>query len=140
MQTKSCVLADQANQPMRPSREEVLEMLKLELSIVADGGYGSSVRPPRVIPRHFRDSDVCLNFEKKEDPEPCDRCWLMNFVPPEHQKRELPCHHIPLNELGETVASLEVSGQRDCVEKAILEWLHAAIGKLEWERGATQDI
>ena len=96
MRTKNCVLADQAGRATRPSREEVLEMLKLEIGMVADGGYGSSVRTPRVEPQHFRDSVVCLNFGEKEKPEPCDRCWLMDFVPPEHQKRELPCHHIQI--------------------------------------------
>ena len=104
--------------------------------MVADGGYGSSVRTPRLEPQHFRDSVVCLNFGEKEKPEPCDRCWLMDFVPPEHQKRELPCHHIPLTTQGGSVDDLEALNNQQKLEENLAAWLRSTIRKLEAERAA----
>jgi hypothetical protein len=65
--------------------------------------------------------------------EPCDDCLLMAFVPPGQQDRENPCHYIPLNEKGETVASLEATGDRDKLEETLLSWLEKAISKAEKE-------
>lgn len=119
----------------RTSRKELLEMLKLEMGMVADGGYGASVRTPRREPAYFRDSVVCLNFGKKEDEtwEACDRCWLLQFVPSEHRQRILPCHYIPLNQKGETLVSLETAGDRERREQVLHGWLRATIERLERE-------
>ena len=116
-------------------RLEIVEKLKLELSILQDGGYGRSVRTPQVEPLYLRDSVTCLNFGREErEREPCYHCFLMDFVPAERAGRELPCHHIPLNEAGETVASLQESGNKDRLEQALKEWLTTTIGRLETEK------
>ena len=83
----------------RLSLEDLLARLKVEETIVAKGGYGTSVRTPRVRLQTFRDSVSCLNFAS-ESLEPCDRCWLMDFVPGDHHQNALPCHQIALNESG----------------------------------------
>ncbi|MGH9428436.1 MAG: hypothetical protein ACRD2L_19290 [Terriglobia bacterium] len=42
-------------------REEIIQQLKLEKSILEDGGYGRSVRTPRKPNIYFRDSITCPN-------------------------------------------------------------------------------
>ncbi len=115
-------------------RLETIEKLRLELGILKDGGYGRSVRTPRLEPVYLRDSVTCLNFGRHEDREPCDHCFLMEFVPEQYANQELPCHHIPLNAAGDTVASLEAKNDKDQLEKVLAEWLAATIQKLQQER------
>jgi hypothetical protein len=103
------------------------------MNILQDGGYGRSVRTPRVEPIYLRDSVSCLNFGRHEDREPCDHCWLMDFVPPEYSALELPCHHIPLNTAGDTLASLEELGDKERIAKTLHDWLQTTIRKLEVE-------
>jgi hypothetical protein len=123
------------------SRKEVLEMLKLEMGMVRDGGYAPSVRTPRATPTIFRDSVVCLNFGKTEDEtwEACERCWLVQFVPRQHRNRLLACHFIPLNEQGETLASLEAAGDRERTEQVLHGWLRARLAEAEKEEGCAHD-
>ena len=120
-------------QGQEPSREDLLEKLKLEHTVAVSGGYGAPAGSPRESLTPFRDSVSCLNFGRKEgEPlEPCDRCWLMNFVPHEQQSQPFPCHHILLNEKGETVASLGATGDHDRLQEALVGWLHRNIVKLE---------
>lgn len=116
---------------MKFDKRDVIEKLKLEAGILRDGGYNPSVRDPHTQPRIFRDSVTCLNVGLEVKKEPCDNCLLMLFVPPERRKLENPCHHIPLNEKGDTVASLEASGDRDKLEKTLLEWLETTVSREE---------
>ena len=116
---------------MKFDKRDVIEKLKLEAGILRDGGYNPSVRDPHTQPRIFRDSVTCLNVGLEVKKEPCDNCLLMLFVPPERRKLETPCHHIPLNEKGDTVASLEASGDRDKLEKTLLEWLETTVSREE---------
>ena len=117
-------------------RAELLEMLKLEQTFVERGGYGSLVGTPREDPIPLRESVTCLNFGKTESEQrdPCDRCWLMAFVPGEHRSEVLPCHHITLNKSGETVASLR-NADRDRLNEALCGWLRNSIAWLEGRAG-----
>src|SRR4051812_19051308 len=56
-------------------------------------------------------------------------CVLMGFVPFNRRHETLPCHHIPLNEKGETIASLE--NHQDKVEPALRNWLLKTIERLQ---------
>lgn len=118
---------------MKIDKQEIIDKLKLEAGIIRDGGYNPSVRDPHTLPRIFRDSVTCLNVGLEVKKEPCANCLLMSFVPPERRDLENPCHHIPLNEKGDTVASLEATGDRDTLEKALLAWLEKAIATAEKE-------
>lgn len=120
---------------MKRAKQDVIDKLRLEAGIIRDGGYNPSVRDPRKQPRIFRDSVTCLNIGLEVKREPCSDCLLMQFVPPEHRNRENPCHHIPLNERGDTVASLEASPDRDKLEQSLLGWLEGAIARAEKETG-----
>ena len=116
---------------MTLDKRELIEQLKLEMRVIESGGYNPSVREPRTELRIFRDSVSCPNLGVEEKLVPCAHCWLMGFVPPKYQNTNDPCRYIPLNDRGDTIDSLEASGQRDKVEGALLGWLRKTIAQLE---------
>jgi hypothetical protein len=111
--------------------KEVIEQLKLQRSVLRDGGYGRSVRTPWKSTQLFRDSLTCLNFDEVVKKHPCSECLLWDYVPEEHRDDDIPCHAIPLNEHGESIASLEDAAERDHAEQILLEWLDRTISQLE---------
>jgi len=113
------------------TRQELLDMLKLEEAAVAARGFPPSLGDPHHHLEPFRDSITCLNFEREAPPEPCEQCWLMNFVPAGYDPDVLPCHQIPLNQQGETVVSLESDGDPERLRVEILGWLRGEIARLE---------
>jgi hypothetical protein len=116
---------------MATNLREILDQLKLERDILASGGYGRSVRTPWQATRLFRDSITCLNFGETVKKHPCGECILWEWVPEDRRDADIPCHFIPLNERGETIASLESRDDRDRAEEALLAWLDREIKKLE---------
>jgi len=52
------------------AREEIIEKLKLEKGILADGGYGRSVRTAWRPTEYFRASISCLNAGEVEQVHP----------------------------------------------------------------------
>src|SRR3970282_1160433 len=112
---------------------EILDELKLERSILKDGGYGRSVRTPWKPTMFFRDSPTCPNFGETVKLRPCSEHWLWELVSDKHKKAKTPCHYIPLNESGDTIDFLEKRGHREELEQALLDWLHATIERLEQE-------
>jgi hypothetical protein len=124
---------------MKHAQTTPLETLKKELEFVDDAGYKKPVGSRQALfcmetgatwrkPVFIEDSPTC----PKEKYCPCNPegdCVLLGFVPAEHKHETLPCHHIPLNEKGETIAGLEKD--RDKVEPALRDWLVKTIGKLE---------
>src|SRR6266404_332477 len=86
---------------------DILEVLKSELNFIESGGYGRSVRTPWLPTSIFQDSLTCLNFGDPNRSRPCSECLLMEFVPPDRREAGVPCHHIPLDGLEETVHLLE---------------------------------
>ncbi len=111
--------------------KDTIEYLKLERGILKDGGYGTSVHTPRKVERIFRDSISCLNLGEEVKKHPCSECKLWEYVPAEHKEEDIPCHYIPLNAQGESVASLEEKGDRSRAEEALLHWLDSTIQQLE---------
>lgn len=119
-------------------KKEMIEQLKLEIEVIEKGGYYPSVREPRKDPRIFRDSVSCLNLGLEEKVHPCSECFLIDFVPAERRNQEDPCHHILLNDRGDTVASLEKKGNRGQLQAAVLAWLKQTVARLEAEAAADQ--
>jgi hypothetical protein len=64
---------------------------------------------------------------------------LLDFVSPEHQGAEVPCHFISLNEAGETIEDLESEDNEAKLERKVRDWLRARIQEIE-EKRATQAI
>jgi hypothetical protein len=112
---------------MEITKQDIVERLKLERSVLADGGYGRSVRTAWRPTEYFRDSITCLNAGESEKVHPCTDCFLSNYVHPAHRNQTLPCHFIPLNPEGETIYSLLRIGDTDKLEQALLEWLDETI-------------
>jgi hypothetical protein len=119
---------------MSTDKRDILEVLKFELSFLEQGGYGRSVRTPWKATSMFQDSPSCLNFNDPARPHACDECLLTDFVPPEAREEAIPCHFIPLNNLGETVDSMERHSHQPELEETLKSWLRQAIARLESQR------
>jgi len=116
-------------------QSELLKALKEQLAFIEGGGYGhtyrSTWRPTLVI----RDSPLCLNATSTQA-RACRDCILFPLVPQEKRSLLLPCHHIPLNEAGDTVARLYSTGTQEHLDRTLHHWIRATIQRLE-EREAT---
>jgi len=55
----------------------------------------------------------------------------MSFVPKERRHEAVPCRHIPLNDLGETIDTLYRTGTNEEIEDTLQSWLVKTIGQLE---------
>jgi hypothetical protein len=108
---------------VRRKKQEVLDALALEREVLTKGGYAPSVREPRNTPRLLRDSVTCLNHAFAERRRPCSECGLIEYVPEASRREAIPCHHIPLDDRGGTIASLEAAGDRPGAESALLGWI-----------------
>ncbi len=119
---------------MANDNRDILEVLKFELNFLEQGGYGRSVRTPWKPTSIFQDSLSCINFNDPQRPHPCNECLLFDFVPGQHREEDVPCHHIPLNEAGETVETMERQATQIELEEAVRNWLRASIRRIEQER------
>jgi hypothetical protein len=116
---------------MSKDNRDLLAVLKAELDFVEKGGYRHTARAawrPQFI---FQDSPTCLNFDPAKPPQPCSDCVMMQVIPPERRKKNVPCRYIPLNEQGETIDSFYRFGTRDELESALKGWLRSTIERLE---------
>jgi len=120
---------------VRPKDDrDILTILESELDFLEKGGYGRSVKTPWLPSSVFQDSPSCFCFPFHDHN---DACRLMQFVPPQRRGEVLPCHHIPLNETGETVALLEYVGNQRETEDLVKTWLREKIAELQRERAET---
>ena len=108
-----------------------LEVLKAELNFVEKGGYGRLVKTPWLPHSIFQDSPSCLNFGQLERTHPCSECLLIEFVPPEANAQDVPCHHIPLNDKGETIDELQWKEDQRKTEETLKNWLRSTISQIE---------
>src|SRR6185503_13787820 len=122
---------------MTTDERDILELLKEELDFIEKGGYGRSVRTPWLNKSTFQDSLSCINYGYPYRAHPCNECHLLDFVSPEHRTEEIPCHHIPLNEGGETIEHLESADNEAKLERKVEDWLRARIKEIQEQR-ATQ--
>ena len=134
-------------------QQTLLNALKLELEFCEQGGYKTLVgrfparasendpismylfdeskREMRKEHSVFQDSPSCLNYGLPVREHPCSKCWLIDFVPAEKRSESVPCHHIPLNEREDTVATLGGPGDAPDVQEAVIGWLRKKIEELE---------
>ena len=119
---------------MAKDERDILELLKHELEFIEQGGYGRSVRAPWQPKSTFQDSLTCINYGYPYRAHPCNECHLLQFVSPDHQRDEVPCHFIPLNSDGETIEDLEWQGNEAKIERDVSSWLRTRIMEIEEER------
>ena len=123
---------------MQKDERDLLEVLKFELNFLEKGGYGRSPREawrPQFI---FEDSPTCMNYDSKENPEPCSHCVLMQLVPPAFRSATTPCRHIPMNQAGESLDSLYRYDDQSEIEESVEKWLRRTINELEEGRKQVQ--
>jgi hypothetical protein len=58
----------------------------------------------------------------------------MDFVDPKDRSQLGPCHSIPLNEAGKTLAELELEGSEWKTVGTVKAWLREKIGRITTER------
>ena len=116
----------------------LLEVLKFELSFLEQGGYGRSVRTPWKPPSMFQDSLSCLNYGEPSRPHPCNECLLYDFVPEPSRNETVPCHHIRLNDQGDTLESVDRGYNQVEIEDKLRAWLRATIQRLEEQQKQQQ--
>jgi hypothetical protein len=119
---------------MSNDKRDVLEVLKFELNFLEQGGYGRSVRTPWEPTSIFQDSPSCINFNSSDEIHPCNECLLSDLVPADAQTENVPCHHIPLNQAGQTVHGMERQNTQAELEDSVKLWLRASIARIEQER------
>lgn len=122
------------NRDLEQLEAELLDVLEAELNFVEKGGYGRSVRAPATPMLIFQDSPSCFCFPVHDHN---DTCMLMRFVPLQARLEDLPCHHIPLSQAGETVALLEQTSDQEAIENAVKRWLREKIAELQRETRET---
>lgn len=109
----------------------MIEALKAQFDFIEKGGYripdNALWRPPAM----FLDSPTCLHLRGAQGTRPCDACILMRFVPQERSRAAVPCHHIPLTDAGDTVASAEAWADQSEIEQLVRAWLRSTIERLE---------
>jgi hypothetical protein len=115
---------------------DILELFKEELDFIEKGGYGRSVRTPWLPTSTFQGSLTCLNFGYPYRAHPCSECELIEFVNPQDRVSVVPCHHIPLDETGETIEDLEAEDNDAKLQRKVEDWLRARIKQIEEERAA----
>ena len=126
---------------MNGHRQDVLDALKFERTFLDGGGYERSVREPSKALSVFQDSPSCPNYAAQTRTQSCADCFLIDFVPQEKRGEAAPCHHIPLNDRGDTVSSLGGPGDNVEVQRALRGWVRKTIDAIEKARGeeTTQD-
>ncbi len=121
---------------MAKDDRDILETLKQELDFIEKGGYGRSVKTPWIPTSAFQDSLTCLNYGYPYKVHPCSECFLIDDVPIKDCAEPVPCHHIPLNQAGDTIHSLEAEDNQQKLEANLKAWLRAKIEELEGELSA----
>ena len=116
---------------MAKDDRDLLELLKEELSFIEQGGYGRSVRTPWKPTSTFQDSLTCINYGYPYRAHPCNECRLIDFVSKEDRTTTIPCHHIRLNEEGDTIMNLEAAENQHKLEAEVKDWLRHKIKEIE---------
>lgn len=117
-------------------KRDVLQVLQSELNFAEKGGYRFTARAPWRPQFIFQDSPTCLNFDSSAPLRPCSECVLMQFVPAPRREQKIPCRHIVLNEMGETIDHFYRYGTQEELEEALIGWLKSEIRTIQEERSA----
>lgn len=117
---------------MSEDKRDVLEVLRYELNFLEQGGYGNWYSTPWGPASIFQDSLTCPNHGDPTRPHACRECLLYDFVPEEYRTEDVPCHHIPLNRHGVTVATPNQSEEE--LRENVKHWLKRTIARIEADR------
>ena len=111
--------------------ELLLLTLKRELAFFDADGYGQPFRSEWRPTLLLRDSPSCLNFNATGRQIPCRQCPFFSMVPTANQDAMIPCHHIPLDQRGHTVARLYRTATQKELDQHYHNWLCALTREIE---------
>jgi hypothetical protein len=117
----------------KPSRQNLLQLLKAELAFVQGGGYRRSERSPWRPPYVFEESPSCPNYSDRSRPHLCADCWLLQFVAADLRDEQVPCRFVQLTPEGITIDSLYRYGSTAETEESLSRWLGERIREVESE-------
>lgn len=116
---------------MAKDTRNLIRVLQSELIFLDVGGYSVWANARWRLPLVFEESPTCPNFNDTTHATACRECCLMQLVPLRHQAKDLPCRHIPLNDVGETLDTLYRWGTMDDLNLIFRRWLVHTIQQLE---------
>src|SRR5512142_454677 len=88
---------------MAGNQRDVVEILRYELNFLEQGEFARAIGEGRAS-SPFQDTMSCLNYGEPLRPHACHECLLYEYVPEHARTEEIPCHHIPLEPAGRTIA------------------------------------
>jgi len=109
----------------------LLQALKTELNFFDAGGYGRTFRSDWRPTLLLRDSPACINYNSTGQQTSCRQCPFFSLVPPAQRNAVIPCHHIPLDARGNTVASIYRTGAQKELDERYRNWLGALTREIE---------
>jgi hypothetical protein len=112
-------------------RNALFQALRTELTFFEAGGYGKPFRNGWRPSLLLRDSPVCLNFNATGRQASCDPCPFFSLTPAADRHAILPCHHIPLDAQGNTIAGMYRKGTQKELDERYHDWLTALTRKDE---------
>jgi len=115
---------------MTKNSRELLEVLRFELNYLEQGGFNRD-RALLGTESPFQGSYACINFDDPLRTHACHECMLYAFVPENKKTEDLPCHHILLDDSGETVAKFIEKNDPLGMVEALEHWLRVTISRLE---------
>src|SRR4029077_10326709 len=109
----------------------LLQMLNTEISFFDAGGYGASVSrsmAPHTTTARFTILHLLRRFGRQN---PRSQCPLFSLVPPDKNDRLVPCHFIPLNKDGRSIAWLYAHGSQESLDRHYRIWLEDVTNALK---------
>ncbi len=118
---------------------DVLQVLRFELNYLEQGGFQRD-RALLGAESPFQGTFACLNYGDPLSPHACHECVLHQFVPVPERAQDVPCHYIPLNSAGETVAGLIAHNEPERLTTELRHWLRQTIATLEANTDGAADF
>jgi hypothetical protein len=118
------------SEPNQIESHRLVQLLRTELRFFDAGGYGRTFHGqwrPKLL---LRDSPTCINYDDTGRQNPCRDCPLFPLVTSEKKDRLIPCHYIPLNRGGVTIADLYKQGSQTSLDRLYRNWLQDITQKI----------
>lgn len=124
-------IGNSMSEPAKIENSRLLQLLNKELSFFDAGGYGQTFRSQWRPTLLLRDSPACINYSESGKHNPCRECPLFSLVAPDKKDTVIPCHYIPLNNGGTTIADLYAQGSQESLDRLYRSWLKDITQKLK---------
>lgn len=116
---------------MAKDRRNLLRVLQSELIFLNAGGYSAWAGARWRLPLIFEESPACPNFNDMSHGTSCQDCALMRLVPLRARNTPVPCRHIVLDSLGQSLSSLYQTSTQEELTRVYGNWLRRTIEQLE---------